>query len=93
MNQLVEDVVDVQVGKIPFTYNWLLILITLVTWMESNDYQGMDVKDIEVCKGARYQNLWWVREPGILMDYSIQFWIYCVSSPGNSSRLQLEDAW
>ena len=46
-----------QVGERPFTYSWLLILITLVSWTETNDYQGMDVKAIEVCKGTQYQNL------------------------------------
>ena len=48
LNQLVEDVVVIQPGVIPFTYSWLLILITLVAWMEPNRYQGMDVKAIEV---------------------------------------------
>ena len=57
MNQLVEDAVEVQVGERPFTYSWLLILIALVAWMELDDYQGMDVRAIEVCKGARYENL------------------------------------
>ena len=76
MNELEKDVVVVEVGEIPFTYSWLLILIVLVAWMELYDYQGMDVKVIEVCKGARYQNLWWVKEPERLMDCVIQFWIY-----------------
>ena len=67
---------EMQAGERPFTYSWLLILIVLVSWMELDDYQGMDVKAIEVCKGARYHNLWWVREVERLTDCSIQFWIY-----------------
>ena len=76
MNQLAEDVVAAQVGERPFTYSWLLILIVLVAWMEPVDYRGMDIKAIEVCKGARYQNLWWVKEEKRMVDYSIKFWIY-----------------
>ena len=30
----------------------LLILIALVAWMEPDDYQGMDVEAVKVCKGA-----------------------------------------
>ena len=44
--------------------------------MEPDDYQGMEVDVVNVCKGAHYQNLWWVREPELLKDYVIQFWIY-----------------
>ena len=44
--------------------------------MEPYDYQGMDVKAIEVFKGTRYQNLWWVKEAEKIKDFSIQFWIY-----------------
>ena len=51
-----------QAGERPFTYSWLLILIVLVDWMEPDDYQGTDSKVIEVCNGARYQNLLWVKE-------------------------------
>ena len=58
MNQLVEDVVAVQAGERSFTYSWLLILITLVAWMELDDYQGKEVEAIKFCKGACYQNLW-----------------------------------
>ena len=42
----------VQAGERPFTYSWLLILITLVAWMDLDDYQGMDVEAVKVCKGA-----------------------------------------
>ena len=41
-----------QVSEIPFAYSWILILIVLVASMEPDDYQGMDVKAIEVYKGA-----------------------------------------
>ena len=52
MNQLVEDVVAVEAGEQSFTYSWLLILIALMAWMELDDYQGMEVEAIKVCKGA-----------------------------------------
>ena len=55
-------------GLRSFTYSWLLILIVRVAWMELEDYQGMDVKEVEVCKGSRYQNLWWVKEVEIMVD-------------------------
>ena len=47
-----------------------------MAWMESVDYQGMEVEAVKVCKGARYQNIWWVKEPKILNDCAIQFWDY-----------------
>ena len=65
-----------QTGARSFTYSWLLILIVLVAWMDQDDYHGMDVKAIEVCKGARYQNLWWVKEVERMVECLIQFWIY-----------------
>ena len=68
MNQLVEDAEATKAGARSFTYSWLLILIALVAWMEPEDYQGMDVKVVEVCKGARYQNLWWVKEVDKMVD-------------------------
>ena len=68
MNQLVEDVMAVQAGEQSFTYSWLLILITLMAWMEPDDFQGMEVEAVKFSKGARYQNLWWVREPEQLKD-------------------------
>ena len=43
MNYFVEHAVAVQVGERPFTYNWFLILIMLMAWMEPYDYQGMEV--------------------------------------------------
>ena len=63
MNQLMEEALAVQAEEWAFTYSWLLILITLMAWMEPVDYQGMDVEAVKVCKGAQYQNLWWVEEP------------------------------
>ena len=53
----------VQEGERAFTYSWVLILIALIAWMEPVDYEGMDVEAVKVCKGARYQNMWWVEEP------------------------------
>ena len=44
--------------------------------MELEDYQGMEVKEIEVCKGPRYQNLWWVKEAERMVECSIHFLIY-----------------
>ena len=76
LNELREDAVAVQAGLPPFTYKWLLILIVLVGWMEPDDYQGMEVDVVNVCKGACYQNLWWVKETDRLKDCAIQFWIY-----------------
>ena len=67
-----EDAEAAQEGAISFTYSWLLILIALVDWMEPEDYQGMDVKAVEICKGARYQNLWWVKDAERAVDCLIQ---------------------
>ena len=44
--------------------------------MELEDYQRMIVEAVNVCKGVRYQNLWWVEEPIRQEDYVIHFWIY-----------------
>ena len=44
--------------------------------MEPVDYQGMDVAATQVCRGARYQNLWHLSEQDKLKDFSIQFWLY-----------------
>ena len=76
MNQLVEDAKATHEGTRSFTESWILIFITLVSWMEPEDYQGMDVKVVEVCKGAKYQNLCWVKEVERMVDCLIQFWIY-----------------
>ena len=73
LSQLTEDVVIVQDEERPFTYSWLLILITLVAWMDPEDYQRMDIEAIKVCKGVRYQNLWWVEEPSRKEDCTIHF--------------------
>ena len=62
MNQLTDDALAVQVGKGPFTYRSFLILIVLVAWMKPEDYQGMDVEEEKVCKGAWSQNLLYVKE-------------------------------
>ena len=35
----------------------------------------MDVEAMNMCKGARYQNLWWVEEPIQQVDRAIHFWI------------------
>ena len=71
-----EDAKAAQEGARSFTYSFLLILIALVAWMEPYEYQGMDIKEIEVCKGARYQNLWWVKDAKRVIYCLIQFWIY-----------------
>ena len=63
-------------GERTFTNSWLLILVVLVAWMEPDDYQGMDVKAIEACKGSGYQKLWWAMEVERMVYCSIQFWIY-----------------
>ena len=39
LNQLLEDVVAAQAGEHSFSYSWLLIIISLVAWMELEDYQ------------------------------------------------------
>ena len=76
LNQLTDDVMLVQEGKCPFTYSWLLILIVLVGWMEPTHYQGMDVEVAQVCRGTRYQNLWWLNEREHQIEWDIQFYIY-----------------
>ena len=53
MNQLMDDALTVQEGQRPFAYSWMIILIALVAWMQMDDYQGMDVDTINICKGAR----------------------------------------
>ena len=73
LNHLTEDAIIVQAGEWPFSYSWILILIVVVAWMEPEDYQGMTVEASKVCKGTRYQNLWWVEEASQKMDCAIQF--------------------
>ena len=75
LNQLLEDVLAAQTGR-PFTYRWLLVLIALVAWMEPEDYQPMAVDAVKVRHGARYQNLWWVKEPSQQEECAIHFWVY-----------------
>ena len=62
LNLLLEDVLAAQTRQ-PFSYSSLLILITLVAWMEPEYYQPMVVEAVKVCRGARYQKIWWVEEP------------------------------
>ena len=62
LNQLLNDALAAQAGK-PFSYSCLLILIALIAWLEPKDYQPMVVDVVKVCRGACYQNLWWVEEP------------------------------
>ena len=72
LNLLLEDALVAQMAW-PFLYSWILILITLVAWMELEDYQPMVVEALKVFHGARYQNLWWVKEPGHQIDCAIHF--------------------
>ena len=44
--------------------------------MELEDYQPMMVEATKVCRGARYQNLWWAEEPSRQTNCAIHFWIY-----------------
>ena len=44
--------------------------------MEPTDYQGIEVEEVKVCKGACYQNIWWVEEPTRKEDSTIHFWVY-----------------
>ena len=53
-----------------------MIIIALVAWMEPEDYQPMAVDAVKVRHGARYQNLWWVKEPSHQTECAIHFWIY-----------------
>ena len=36
----------------------------------------MEVEVVKVCKGAQYQNLWWVEDPSCQVDCMIHFWVY-----------------
>ena len=51
LNQLLEDTIATQNGR-PFSYSLLLILISLVAWMEPKDYQPMAVDVEKVRQGA-----------------------------------------
>ena len=57
LNQLLVDALVAQ-SRRPFSYSWLLILISLVAWMEPKDYHPMMVEATKVCRGGRYQKLW-----------------------------------
>ena len=57
-------------------FSQLLILIVLVGWMEPQNYQGMEVKVAQACKGARYQNLWYINEKKSLINYVIDLYSY-----------------
>ena len=48
LNQLIKDTVIVHVKEQPYTYSSLLILNTLVVWMEPEDYQRMTVEAVKV---------------------------------------------
>ena len=76
LNQLTEDLMLVQEGKQPFTYIWMIILIYLVAWMDPKNYQGMDFMVAHVCKGARYQKLWYLIQDDQLKHCTIHFWLY-----------------
>ena len=52
LNQLMEDAMIMQVGKHAFMYSYFLIFIALVSWIDPEDYQGMDIATSQVCKGA-----------------------------------------
>ena len=54
LNQLLEDFVAAQAEERSFSYSWLLILISLVAWMEPEDYQLVSVSAQNVCKGTWY---------------------------------------
>ena len=75
LNQLLEVALATKT-RWPFSYSWLLILIALVAWMEPEDYKSMTVDAAKVCRGARYQNLWWVKEPSRQVNCAIHFWVY-----------------
>ena len=62
---------EVQAGMRPFAYSWLLMLTALVALMEPKDYQGMEVDVVKVCKGERYQNISWMKEPERLKDCDV----------------------
>ena len=53
LNQFLEDALAAQTGQ-PFSYSWLLILISLIAWMEPEDYQPMVVDAAKVPRGAPY---------------------------------------
>ena len=76
LNQLLNDALATQSER-PFSYSWILIIIALVSWMEPEDYQPIMFEETQVCRYARYQNLWWVEEPSRQIDFAIHFWIYC----------------
>ena len=76
LNQLTEDAIMIQEGKRPFTYSWLLILIALLGWKEPKCYQGMDVVVAKACRGAHYQNLWWLEVKEQPVNYVIQCYLY-----------------
>ena len=76
LNKLMEDIVLAQeVGK-PFTYSCLLILITLVGCLEPTHYQGMEVDVVNICRGARYMNLWEINNKERIIDNNIQLYMY-----------------
>ena len=75
LNHLLNNALGAQ-SRHPFSYSWLLILISLVAWMEPKDYQPMTIEAVKVFHGAHYQKLWWVEEPSRQKYCVIHFWIY-----------------
>ena len=76
LNELMEDAVLAQQVGNPFTYSCLLILITLVGWMEPTHYQGMEVDDVNICRGAQCKDLWEIKNKERKTDINIQFYLY-----------------
>ena len=48
LNQLTKNAVVAQDREQPFSYSWLLILISLVAWMEPENYQPMFIEAVKV---------------------------------------------
>ena len=47
-----------------------------MSWMEPKYYQGMDVDDVNICKGERYKNLWDLNNKERQTENNIQFYFY-----------------
>ena len=76
LKQLMEDIVLDQEGRIPFTYSWLLMLITVVGWIEPRYYQGIYIEAVRTCRGAQYQNIWALKDKERQIDCNVQFYLY-----------------
>ena len=44
--------------------------------MEPTHYQGMEVNMVNVCRGARYKNLWVLEDKKQKIDNNVQFYLY-----------------